>query len=282
MTVRNDRPQFEAEVTAVSRVSPHMVRVALGGIRGLDGSRMPEGGVSDEFFGLWVPGAGADALNGRVKRYYTVRRRRADAGELDVDLLLHGTGPATEWAARAAVGDVVMFDSPRGHYAPPSDSTRLVLCGDATALPAIGRMLEERAEQDSSPPASILIALDDRADAQLLPIRPGDDLCWCSPKDLVAGVRSRIGDDSRSYVWFSGEAADMRAVRAMLRRELNIPTARWMTMGYWRRDSERWSARFEAAGPELRIAIDEVLSSSVDDETQSDLLEELLAARGLL
>jgi len=278
MTVRDDRPEYEAEVTAVSRVSPHMVRVALGRLRGLDGSRMPDAGPPDEFFGLWVPVPdGAPA-----KRYYTLRQRRPESGEIDVDLLLHGRGPATEWARRASVGDIVTFDAPRGHYAPPADSTRLVLCGDATALPAIARILEERATHDGSPPASILIALDDRADAQSLSVRAGDDVRWCSPADLVAGVRSRIGVDSRSYVWFSGEAADMRAVRTMLRRELGMPTPRWMTMGYWRRDSERWSARVEAAGPELRRAIDEVLASAVDDETQSDLLEELLAERGLL
>lgn len=278
MTLREDRPEYEARVTAVSRLTPHMVRVTLAGVRGLGGAGMPEPGPADEFFGLWVPVPGGDS----VKRYYTVRRRREGRGEIDVDLVLHRTGPATEWAGAAAVGDVVAFDAPRGHYAPPSDTTSLVLCGDVTALPAIGRILEERAALETSPPASIVIALDDPADRQALALRPGDDLRWCATSALVDETRRLCGGDPLAYVWFSGEAADMRAVRARLRRELGIPASRWTTMGYWRRDSERWAARFAAAGPELQRAIDEVLETSVDDETQADRLEELLAGRGLL
>jgi NADPH-dependent ferric siderophore reductase len=278
MTTRDDRPEFTARLHAVERVTAHMVRVTLGGIRGLDDRRVPAAGPPDEFFGLWVPVPGGEP----VKRYYTVRGSRPASGELDVDLLLHGTGPATEWAARAAVGDEVGFDAPRGHFAPPLDTSRLVLCGDATALPAIGRILEERAAHGASPPASVVVALDEPADRQDLLLRPGDDVRWCAPAELVDETRRRCGVDPRAYIWFSGEVADMRAVRHRLRRELGIPVARWMTMGYWRRDSESWSARLEAAGPRLRREIDEVLASSVDDETRTDRLEELLAERGLL
>ncbi|MDF2918259.1 MAG: NADPH-dependent ferric siderophore reductase [Microbacterium sp.] len=278
MTVRDDRPGYEARVVAVSRVTPHMVRVTLGAIGGLDGSRLPDAGPADEFFGLWVPVPGAQP----VKRYYTVRHHRADRGEIDVDLLLHGAGPATEWAARAAVGDTVAFDAPRGHYAPPPDTSSLLLCGDATALPALGRILEERLPHREAPPATLVIGVDDPADRSDLAVRPGDDVLWCSSEDLVDETRRRCGVDPTAYVWFSGEAADMRAVRARLRRELGIPAQRWTTMGYWRRDSERWSARLDAAGPAFKAAIDEVLAAPVDEETQADLLEELLSSKGLL
>lgn len=197
--------------------------------------------------------------------------------------MLHGHGPATEWAARAAVGDAVSFDAPRGHYAPPPDATRVVLSGDATALPAIGRILDERARaQEPTPPVTVLVCVDDPADRQRLSVRSGDDVRWCRAEELVAETQRLAAHDPAAYVWFAGEAADMRAVRSTLRRELRIPTHRWMTMGYWRRDSERWAARFDAAGLDLRRAIDEVLAADFDEAVQTDRLEDLLAERGLL
>ncbi|MBD8218577.1 siderophore-interacting protein [Microbacterium sp. CFBP 13617] len=279
MTEPDDRPAFAGTVTAVARVTPHMVRVVIGEVHSLDGQGLDAAQHPDEFFGLWVPGP--DALP--LKRYYTVRERRPETGELVVDLLLHGHGPATEWAARAAVGDTVLFEAPRGHYAPPADTTRILLCGDATALPAIGRILDERALTGAGgPPVTVVIALDDPTDRQELTVRPGDDVRWCAPGDLVAETRRLSADDPDAYVWFSGEASDMRTVRTTLRRERRIPPHRWMTMGYWRRDSERWIARFEAAGPGLRDAIEEVFSSEADDEEQTDRFEDLLAEKGLL
>lgn len=279
MTDRDDHPAYAAVVAAVSRVSAHMVRVVLGDVRSLDGTVLAPPQAADEFFGLWVPGPDGAP----VKRYYTLRERRPETGEIVVDLLLHGHGPATEWAARAAVGDAVSFDAPRGHYAPPVDTTRIVLSGDATALPAIGRILDERARAlQPTPPVTVLVHVDDPADRQRLPVRSGDEVRWCAAVELVAETKRLCARDSAAYVWFAGEAAEMRAVRSTLRRERRIPTHRWMTMGYWRRDSERWSARFDAAGPDLRRAIDDVLSSDADDAVQTDRLEELLAERGLL
>lgn len=279
MTELEDRPAFAGTVTAVTRVTPHMARVVIGEVRSLGAHGLEPARHPDEFFGLWVPGPDAAPL----KRYYTIRERRPETDELVVDLLLHGYGPATEWAARAAVGDTVSFEAPRGHYAPPADTTRILLCGDATALPAIGRILDERALIGAGgAPVTVVIALDDPADRQEFAVRPGDDVRWCAPGELVAETRRLSVDDPYAYVWFSGEASDMRAVRTTLRRERRIPPHRWMTMGYWRRDSERWIARFEAAGPGLRDAIEEVFSSGADDEEQTDRFEDLLAEKGLL
>jgi hypothetical protein len=53
-------------------------------------------------------------------------------------------------------------------------------------------------------------------------------------------------------------------------------------MGYWRRDRERWLARYEAAGEAFHRQLEEVWSSADDDATQTDRAEELLAERGLL
>jgi NADPH-dependent ferric siderophore reductase len=279
VTVDLDSPAYSARVIRTRHVSAHMVRVTVNDIRAEHGGPPPApGGPGDEFFGLWIP-----TPDGRpVKRYYTARAWRPETGELDVDLLLHGHGPATEWAARAAVGDVVGFDEPRGHYRPPADTEWIVLSGDATALPAIGRILEERDATAPPVPVTVVIALDDAADRQQLPVSSIDTLIWVRPDELVSRTRALVQTPGTGYVWFSGEASDMRAVRALLRRELRWPTSRWMTMGYWRRDSEAWDARYRAAGAQLHERLAEVFASEQDEQLQLDHAEELLRAEGLL
>ena len=53
-------------------------------------------------------------------------------------------------------------------------------------------------------------------------------------------------------------------------------------MGYWRRDRDRWLARYQAAGAAFHRQLEEVYASADDDATQADRAEELLAAKGLL
>lgn len=268
-------------------VTPHMVRVTVAEIAPAGGIPPAFGIHADEFFALVVPTGGERASDESVHRYYTARAWRPNVGELDIDLLLHGEGPATEWAGRAAVGDAVAFDEPRGHYRPPADSEWIGLCGDATALPAIGRIMQERhdgTDASASARVHIVLAVGDPADRQEFPLHDGDTVRWVAAEDLVSTTLAlaEADPDSPGYLWFAGEAADMRAVRQRLRRELRRPTERWMTMGYWRRDRDRWVARYEAAGEAFHRQLEEVYASADDDDTQADRAEELLAAKGLL
>ncbi|WP_100811136.1 MULTISPECIES: siderophore-interacting protein [unclassified Microbacterium] len=264
-------------------VTPHMVRVTVSDIIPADGVPPRFGVHADEFFALVVPSRDGEP----VPRYYTARAWRPEVGELDIDLLLHGEGPATEWAGRAEIGDEVAFDEPRGHYRPPADSEWIGLCGGATALPAIGRIMQERYEAtDASASARVhvVLSVDDPADRQDFPLRDGDTVRWVEADALVPEtlVRAEADPDTPGYLWFAGEASDMRAVRHRLRRELRRPTDRWTTMGYWRRDRDRWLARYEAAGEAFHRRLEEVYASTDDDDTQADRAEELLAEKGLL
>ncbi|MBE7247797.1 MAG: siderophore-interacting protein [Actinomycetospora chiangmaiensis] len=79
-----------------------------------------------------------------ASRYYTVRFVRPEAGEIDIDVVQHApAGPGSCWGARARPGDRVGLIGPLGRPVPPAG--RLVLVGDETALPVIGRLIEEAA-----------------------------------------------------------------------------------------------------------------------------------------
>lgn len=159
---------FRARVTAVTRLSPHFVRVRFGGpewehfgVAGPD-QRIklllphPDGGFADlgqddpaaEWYERWraLPEAARNPF-----RTYTVRRMHADTNEIDVDLVVHeGAGPAGAWAAAAEVGQELLIigadvraGAPTvGYDWHPGTASRLLLAGDETAAPAILAILE--------------------------------------------------------------------------------------------------------------------------------------------
>lgn len=278
--MRADRPHFDATVSRRATVTPHMLRLTLS----LLPADKPFAATTrpDEFFGLWVPTPDGDT----AKRYYSVRAWRpaagdAGAGELDVDVVVHAAGPVTTWAREAAIGSRCSFDQPRGHYAPPAGTELVIVAGDATALPAIGRILDERVDAPGAPRVLVLVTVDDAADRQVFPLRPGDEVRWLAPTALVpATIAAATDAPDASYLWFSGEASDMRDVRRHLRHGLHWPTDRWMTMGYWRRDEERWSAEFDRH-PALATQLAAIWESDEDSEEQRDRSDELLARYGL-
>lgn len=113
-------------------------------------------------------------------RTYTTRYVRNDEHEVDVDMVSHEViGPASDWIARAQVGDEVLIFAPTtAHsgvsygidFVPPARAESLLLAGDETAAPAIAAILEQL-----PPEASGVVALevphDD--DTAYLPRHPG-------------------------------------------------------------------------------------------------------------
>jgi NADPH-dependent ferric siderophore reductase len=138
-------------------VTPHLVRITLTGGDLLE----CESVGADQFLYVYVFLPEANGARPRVDhdftwdlwrslppaerqvgRYYTVRYCRPEAGELDLDFVLHGDGPATTWAARAAPGDPVALWGPRYANDPSAATDLLLLLADETGLPATGANLE--------------------------------------------------------------------------------------------------------------------------------------------
>ncbi|GAB2477600.1 hypothetical protein GCM10027082_30960 [Comamonas humi] len=123
-------------VQAVHSITPHMRRITVGGSGIAEFLHME--GIDEA--AAWVK----VFLPSGEGRAYTVRSVDFQAGTLDLDFVLHGTGPdsgpasAWAWASQASVGEPVGIAGPRsGGFLLPGNARWVMLAGDATALPAI-------------------------------------------------------------------------------------------------------------------------------------------------
>lgn len=107
------KPRYPVTVKNVERVSPHMIRVTFTSEEiaafGWNGPAahikvmFPEPGRKE------LPMPAPDAPRPTM-RTYTPRRFDAASRELDVEFFVHGDGPASTWAAQAAVGQKLVID----------------------------------------------------------------------------------------------------------------------------------------------------------------------------
>ncbi|MGG7464147.1 siderophore-interacting protein [Plantibacter sp. YIM 135347] len=318
----SERPiWYLASVITTHRLSSRMMRVTLGPAEQsaepdhavLDLDAFVSSGRPDEFVTLLLPTAGAPAASVRsllvetaegtaaepsaeiTTRYYSIRRWDPLAHTVDIDFVLHGHGPAASWALNASPGETIALGEPRGHHTPPADTDWIALVGDATALPAIARILEFHADRPDDPPITAVIDVGED-DEHVLAHRPQDRIVWmhgsrCLARadshdgpdaaDLPEAVRALTERDGIGYVWFSGEASQMRTIRSRLRHTLRLPTARWQTMAYWRKDAERWRRRYEQLDPATTELLEAIYTSEEDDEVMRDRAEAVFVANGL-
>lgn len=235
MRVSTRAQQFVADVLRRDPLTPHLVRLTLGG-PGLTG--FASTGVPDEWVGLVVPGQ-------FQSRYYTVRSW--DGAELVVDVVVHDTGLVTEWASLDPVGDQVTIAEPKGSFAMPDDARWLLLVGDLTALPAMARIAETHA---ASVPTRVWAETEDSdALADYLPVTAG--VTWLdlpeSGSRLAEVVEALDWPEGEGYFWMAGESAQMRAIRKHLMRVRQLPSTAYDVMGYWR--AQRRQPRSVDPGP---------------------------------
>ena len=226
--------QYAADVLAREQLSPHLVRLTLGG-PGL--MEFESTGAPDEWVGLVVPGQ-------FQSRYYTVRSWTPASGavlpQMVLDVVVHEVGLVTEWAAGDIVGDTVTVSEAKGSFDMPADASWLMLVGDLTAMPAMARIAREVAESRDVPIRIWAEVPDDLSG--YLPT--GADVTWLEPSadgrsnlaDVVAAVDWPAGE---GYFWMAGESAQMRAIRKHLMRERQLPPTAYDVMGYWREVAQR-------------------------------------------
>lgn len=195
-------------------------------------------------------------------RDYTVRRWDPDQGLLDVDLVMHDDGLAASWAAAARVDDAIFCAGPKSSAEVNHEVDWHLLVGDETALPAIGRWLDEA---PAGLRARVFIEVPTNADRQQLSTRADADITWLIREDEHPAGHSPLLFDAvaawtpwpgRGFAWCAGEAMTLKPIRRHLRSLL--PSEDVEVVGYWRRVEHVPSEEGTSASPlELRLAVHE-------------------------
>ena len=247
--MRREPPPFRrVTVDAVEPLSPHLLKVRLGGPE-LAGLRVDEPAASVRGL-LPVPGGGLvlptwdgnefllpDGTRPPI-RTLTPRRLHDDGPALDVEVVLHEGGLASEWAAGARPGDEAAVSGTGRGFEIDDRVPAYVLAGDESAVPAISQLLEWIPDHL---PVDVHIEVA-RADARVdLPSGSRATVTWhdlpagASHGDaLVAAIESVVVADG-AHVWVAGEAASVQRIRKHLADERELPRSRTTVRGYWKR-----------------------------------------------
>ncbi|WP_079404450.1 siderophore-interacting protein [Streptomyces sp. 3211] len=249
-----------AVVVRTERLSPHMVRIVLGG----EGLReFGVGAYTDHYVKLLFAPAGitypapwdleqirADFPRAQWprQRAYTVRSWDPAHLELTLDFVVHGDeGLAGPWAARVKPGELVRFLGPGGAYAPDPAAGWHLLVGDESALPAIAAAMER---MPAGARVHALVEIDGPDDELKVATPDGVVPIWLHRGDrpvgeaLVEAVTSLEFPSADVHAFVHGEAGFVKDLRRHLRLERGIPRERLSISGYWRlgETDEGWRA----------------------------------------
>lgn len=250
-----DSGLVHARVERAERISPHFMRVTIGGE---DVQRFTWQGF-DQWVRLAIPVADTAGLQRMpdtfgvkgwlryltvpkgirpVVRNYTLRDWRADAGELDIDFVVHGTdGVAGPWAAAATRGDELAFiDQGCGWRGLRSDWSLLV--ADESGLPAVAGILRDL-PRDATGHA--IVEIPDEADRQDLQAPSGVEVHWLTraagstPSEAALETLQALEfPDGTPYAFVVGERALATGGRRHLVNDRGVAKEQVTFSGYWR------------------------------------------------
>lgn len=247
----------EVEVVTVTRLTPHLQRVTLSGA---SLASFPDVGP-DQRVKLLLPRKGeirphlADARSMRdlmtlplgrrpIMRTYTVRHRRPEQNQLDIDFALHGhpgsgAGPATSWALTALPGDRIGLFGPAPTYVRPPVGAVHLIVGDESALPAIAAIAERL---PAGARGDVIVEVEDDSDRIKLAVPFGVRVWWLVRHGLAAQdsplmmdlVRSLSLPKDNTWAWLAGESSVVTGMRRHLVSDRGIDRAQVTFTGYWR------------------------------------------------
>lgn len=251
-----------ARVAGSKLISPHVLRVTLAGLEGFDFLG------SDHWCRLFFARPGQDSLELPTRtsevgwylqylatpkarrpwvRAYTVRAARAEAGEVDIDFVIHTdsdgqTGPAAKWALEAEVGSSVGFLDQGQAYTPDHPHDWTLLIGDETALAAIAGICQQLPD---SATGLAFIEIPTAADRQEIVAPPGLEVRWIHRDETtgadavpghaaLAALREASLPDGAVHAHAIGESGLATGARRHLVNDLGVPKRNVDFVGYWK------------------------------------------------
>lgn len=224
---RAPRPRIELEVLQREQLSPHLVRVHLGG-PGFDA--FVDNGFTDRYVKI---------VFGDVTRTYTMRSVDAENKRLAIDFVVHGDeGLAGPWAAAAEPGQTLTLSGPGGAFAPDAQADWHLYAGDESALPAIAAALE------ALPAEAVGVAFVEigGSDDEIAVAHPaGVELRWLHRGEGLPGTSTVLADAVAAHDWPTGrvqvfahgERESMKALRDVFFAQHRLERSAVSISGYW-------------------------------------------------
>jgi NADPH-dependent ferric siderophore reductase len=221
-----------AAVAATQRLTPRMTRVRL-----IDDSLAGLAAVAGQTLKIYVPDLVSELP---VSRDYTVRAYDSARSSLDIDVVLHGEGPAANWARRVRPGETLEFVGPSGRYRPDPHADWHLFAGDETALPAIQAYV---AMLPANASALLYLEVADAAEHQPVPGAAAPAVCWLHRGDREPGTSPALYDalhaaplpPGQGRIWLAGHTPTVRRIRAHLLNERGIDRRALYVKGFWDR-----------------------------------------------
>jgi NADPH-dependent ferric siderophore reductase len=222
---RPRKPRYAATVKSVQPLTPRMVRVTF----------------SSEALAEFVwsgPASHIKLVFADGTRTYTPRRFDPGTRELDVDFVLHGEGPASNWASQAAAGQQLMIAGPGRSYAIEPTAPWYLLAGDDTAIPALCTIMET---VPASIPVRALVEVVDEQEQHELHAGANVTTEWLfrgpdvtqAGRRLEAAMRAAELPPGPGRIYVACESDAMRRIRRHLLQERGLDRAQLVTRGYW-------------------------------------------------
>lgn len=244
------KPRYAATVQRVQRLTPRMIRVVFGGaaLAGFNWNG-PAAHIK-----LILGPIGADPQVRPLSRTYTPRHFDAQRLELTVDFVLHGAGPASNWAAQAEVGQPMVIAGPGRCYVFNPQAQWLLVAGDESAIPAIATILEAVPDHVRT---QVLVEVNDAADEfSIAAPRANVSLRWLHRErplehgsagtagtELMASVAAFEAPAGTGSVYVACEADAMRRIRRHLLVERALARESVTTRGYWKQGATDYPDR---------------------------------------
>lgn len=183
-----------------------------------------------------------DARGETFRRDYTPRHFSREKQELTIEFALHADGKASDWARQATPGQRAVIGGPRGSMIIPIDYPWHLLIGDASALPAMRRRIEEL---PATAHVQLVALLAHAADRQAFASRA--PCTWVdTDQALLATIATLTLPAGTGFVWAAGESTTMRQLRDMLVVNKQHPKEALRIAAYWQRGTPDFHERLDA------------------------------------
>jgi NADPH-dependent ferric siderophore reductase len=230
--VRRETRRRTVTIASISELTPRMRRITFtGDLADFESTSY------DDHIKLYFPlRPGSEET---LSRNITPRSFRPAEQSLTVDIALHD-GPIGNWARDAVAGAPAWIGGPRGSYVIPMDFDWYLLTGDETALPAIGRRLEELPVNAR---VFVIAEVTDAGEEQRFTAHAGSTITWLhrggdatsAASMLPQAIEGFTPPPGDGYVWVACESESATQIRTSLIAR-GLPKDWLRVAAYWKRN----------------------------------------------